>query len=118
VKIILVTTIFEKIGEIKMVVEKCDWYDELFETDRTPSRVGVGDAVWLQSLKDIGRFPMGEVLSIDIDSELVIVGIYGRFNSDPHFTGVEEIDLNDFEQWSDIIDGRSGRGWKIYTFLS
>jgi hypothetical protein len=100
------------------MVEKCDWYDELFETPDEPSNVGIGDAVWLQSLKDIGQFPMGEVLSIDKDRELVVVGIYGRFNDDPHFTSYEEIDQSDFEHWSDVIDGRSGRGWKIYTFLS
>ena len=97
---------------------RCDWYDELFETPYEPSSIGIGDAVWLESLKDIGQFPMGEVLSIDKDRELVVVGIYGRYNSDPHFTGLQEVDMSEFEQWADVIDGRSGRGWKIYTFLS
>lgn len=100
------------------MAERCDWYDEEFQIEDEPSRVGVGDAVWLERLKDVGDFPMGEVLSIDKDRELVVVGIYGRFNSDPHFTGMQEVDLSEFEEWADVIDGRSGRGWKIHSFLS
>lgn len=99
------------------MAERCDWYDELYQIPSDHAGVWVGDAVWLESLVQVGQFPNGEVLSIDRNTEIVVVGIYGRYNSDPHFTGIEEVDLSDFEQWGECRDGRSGRRWKIHTFL-
>jgi hypothetical protein len=92
-----------------------DWLLEE-ELSNEPHSVLVGDSVWSESRRTTGRFDAGQVLSVNKEENVLIIGWYGRFSYDPYFTDYSTLELSDFQEWVERKVGRSGTLWKLWGY--